>query len=137
MPSGEDHPGWKGDAAHYKSKHGWINKHFGTPKRCEKCGTNEAPNFDWANKSGRYLRERTDWLRLCRKCHAAFDRDLRCTLFFDAGRGRKSLKALAEEHGINYHTLHHRVTKLGIPIGMAVTCVVRRGRVPKHMSKVA
>ena len=29
----------------------------------------------WANRSGRYLRELTDWVRLCAKCHKAYDRE--------------------------------------------------------------
>jgi len=28
----------------------------------------------WANKSGEYLRDKDDWIRLCCKCHKKYDK---------------------------------------------------------------
>lgn len=57
------------------SLHDWVKLRLGFPKTCEFCGfTSEDPNLlNWANKSGKYKRELSDWLRLCRKCHHKYD----------------------------------------------------------------
>jgi len=61
--------GWKGDEAGYKAKHAWINYHYGSPRLCEKCGTMKTGVYHWSNNSGKYLRDRRDWERLCVSCH--------------------------------------------------------------------
>lgn len=71
--SGEASSGWKGDKISYNGLHWWIRRHFGKPQLCEDCGTTIAKIFDWANISGLYSRERSDWKRLCRSCHIKFD----------------------------------------------------------------
>lgn len=53
--------------------HQWARKQFGKPSRCETCGTTEAKQFDWANLSGEYRKERSDWKRLCKTCHVKLD----------------------------------------------------------------
>lgn len=70
---GANNPMWKGDEAGYGSKHDWIKKWHGEPEFCEGCGKEEAKKFDWANLSGKYLRDRSDWVRLCRSCHQIHD----------------------------------------------------------------
>jgi hypothetical protein len=42
------------------------------------CGLDKIPDgkkryFDWANISGEYLRDFSDWQQLCKLCHKAFD----------------------------------------------------------------
>jgi hypothetical protein len=56
----------------YAGVHAWIKRIAGQPNYCEFCKSTSG-TFDWSNKSGQYLREITDWQRLCRKCHSAFD----------------------------------------------------------------
>ena len=70
---GELHQLWKGDDACYSSKHQWVYRHYGKPNKCEFCGTRDAKRFDWANISGKYKRDKKDWIRLCKKCHVAYD----------------------------------------------------------------
>lgn len=70
---GLNNPLWKGDDAGYGSKHDWIKKWYGEAIKCEDCGTTTAKKYDWANISGKYLRDRSDWKRLCRKCHHKMD----------------------------------------------------------------
>ena len=53
------------------SLHKWLRRRYGSPKTCEKCKSIE--NIQWANKTGKYLRERNDWLSLCAKCHQRYD----------------------------------------------------------------
>lgn len=57
----------------YDSVHIWIKAQLGRPSKCEDCGTEDAKRYDWANISKEYLRDTSDWKRLCRKCHIAFD----------------------------------------------------------------
>jgi len=59
----------------YGSVHHWIKRVAGKPTHCESCGISggESTLYDWSNKSGLYLRRRSDWQRLCRKCHINFD----------------------------------------------------------------
>lgn len=69
----EKHPNWKGDKVGYWALHAWIARNYGKPSKCEKCGTEMAKKYEWANKSGKYLRDIKDWLRLCCSCHHHYD----------------------------------------------------------------
>ena len=68
---------WKGEGAGYVAKHTWISKQLGKPHFCEECGNKKLNHrqYHWANKSGKYLRDLSDWIRLCVKCHLEFDKD--------------------------------------------------------------
>lgn len=71
-----NHPNWKGDKVGYDALHDWVARHRGRPKHCEECGLrDEKKMYHWANKSGLYLRQLDDWLRLCVKCHSKLDRN--------------------------------------------------------------
>lgn len=72
--TGPDNPGWKGGVAFYCTRHEMIYKLFGQPKKCEDCGSTEAKKFEWANLSGEYKIERSDWRRLCTTCHHRLDK---------------------------------------------------------------
>lgn len=63
----------KGDAVGYHALHDWVERHLGKPTKCEHCGKEDG-RFEWANKSHQYKRELDDWIRLCKKCHIAYDR---------------------------------------------------------------
>lgn len=65
---------WKGDRVGYFGVHDWLTRQYGQPKFCEDCGTNDTDSrYEWANISGKYLRERQDFKRLCKKCHNNYD----------------------------------------------------------------
>lgn len=70
----EKNVNWKGDQVGYDALHDWVKRNLGLPKKCEQCETTE-PNikYEWANISGEYIRDLTDWKRLCRKCHYHYD----------------------------------------------------------------
>ena len=74
-PRGINNHAWKGANASYRAIHIWLENNFGKPEKCEQCGSNglTGRKIHWANKSGQYLRDRTDWLRLCAKCHVVLD----------------------------------------------------------------
>lgn len=79
---GEKHFAWKGDKASYEAIHTWVKNHKGNPVKCEVCSKegcrlesskNKRWNLQWANKSGKYLRDLDDWVGLCVPCHSKFD----------------------------------------------------------------
>lgn len=73
---GEKCPSWKGDKVGYPGIHEWVRKELGKPDTCEFCGRTglSGRKINWANKSGRYLRDLNDWLRLCIPCHRKYDK---------------------------------------------------------------
>ena len=73
--AGKNSPWWTGDNPTYNAVHIWMRKEFGTPDTCEHCGRSglQGRLINWANVSGKYKRDRTDWLRLCASCHKKYD----------------------------------------------------------------
>ncbi len=66
---------WKGNEVGYHALHSWVQRRLGKPDTCEFCGTSglTGHEINWANKSGEYKRDLTDWLRLCVSCHMNYD----------------------------------------------------------------
>lgn len=64
---------FKGDEAAYSSIHKYVKYHYGSPEKCEVCGSTS--DLQWANKSWEYRRDRDDWMSLCRTCHQKHDRN--------------------------------------------------------------
>lgn len=56
----------------YYTIHKWVQKIKGSPSECEDCGRTDG-RFEWANVSGQYKQDPSDWKRLCKKCHHKFD----------------------------------------------------------------
>ncbi len=73
---GSEAPWWKGDKVKYNGLHMWVKSKLGRPKKCEHCKktTNNPYNIHWANKSGEYKRDLSDWIRLCALCHKKYDK---------------------------------------------------------------
>lgn len=73
---GEKQPTWKGENVSYRNLHRWIERQLGKPDNCSHCGKiGYGRQMHWANKSRNYQRNITDWIRLCPKCHKAYDRN--------------------------------------------------------------
>jgi hypothetical protein len=72
---GENNPKWKGDKVGYVPLHAWLYRNLGKPNTCEYCKKTNliGRNIHWANISGKYKRELSDWIRLCVSCHAIYD----------------------------------------------------------------
>jgi len=64
---------FKGTDSEYRLTHYWVERVLGKPSHCENCEVTKAKRFEWANLSGEYLREVSDWARLCVKCHRMID----------------------------------------------------------------
>lgn len=69
---GEFNNNWKGDQVGYGGLHDWVRDNLGTPSLCAHCGKTKG-SFEWANVSGEYKRDLSDWIRLCIPCHDIFD----------------------------------------------------------------
>lgn len=67
---------WVGDNITKKPVHQWVNKVLGKPQECENCGDTSDRVFNWANLSGEYKRDISDWARLCIPCHNRFDNNI-------------------------------------------------------------
>ena len=74
--SKENHYLWKGEDAGYIRKHSFVERHLGKPYKCEHCGAeNLNPRqYHWANMDHKYSRKLEDYIRLCCKCHYAYDK---------------------------------------------------------------
>lgn len=69
---GENHGRWKGVDASYAVKHQYVARHL-KKEKCQKCGETSSTKLEYANISGEYLRELSDWIVLCQICHYTFD----------------------------------------------------------------
>jgi len=70
----ENHPQWKGDAVGYSGVHQWLRRKYGNANKCEnKDCEGISKSYDWANLSGKYKRDRTDFMMLCKSCHSHHD----------------------------------------------------------------
>lgn len=58
----------------YSTIHKWVEKELGKPKECWECGINDERRYEWANISGKYLQDTSDWKRMCKKCHHNYDK---------------------------------------------------------------
>jgi len=63
---------WKGDNIGYAQIHRWVANKLGKSNEY-KCSCGKKARH-WANKSQEYLRDLTDWLPLCVKCHSRYDK---------------------------------------------------------------
>jgi hypothetical protein len=75
---GERHALWRGDEVGYSSLHYWVRRHGKKTGICEECGeekgkTGRGTCTHWANISGEYRRDLSDYKELCRSCHILFD----------------------------------------------------------------
>jgi len=77
---GKESRRWKGDKASYVAKHMWIIKHYGNAKKCSNNPDHRAKRYEWANKSGKYKRDISDYIELCPSCHRKMDHDRKALL---------------------------------------------------------
>lgn len=72
----EQHPNYKGEKVSYSGLHKWVTDRLGKPRHCAYCQDDTKKGdrmYQWANISHSYKRELSDWIRLCAKCHKAYD----------------------------------------------------------------
>jgi hypothetical protein len=71
---GEKNKSWKGNKAGYFAIHCWIRRRLGSPSVCDVCGCNDKRKYEWANISGEYKRDISDYKRMCTSCHRKHDK---------------------------------------------------------------
>jgi len=59
---------WKGDDVSYIPLHAWVKLRLGKANHCDN-NINHMGSFVWANISGNYKRDLTDWHQLCNSCN--------------------------------------------------------------------
>lgn len=66
---------WRGNKVGYGALHDWIRRNYGKPNKCEnsECSYRNPKRYEWANISGKYKRDISDWKPLCSSCHRKFD----------------------------------------------------------------
>lgn len=79
--------GWSGTPNEYNRVHSWVYRKLGKPQKCQHCKTETAKKFEWANISGNYLYDLSDWVRLCTRCHHKFDNIMEKQLVTKRQRG--------------------------------------------------
>jgi hypothetical protein len=64
----------KWNSLSYSGKHHRIRAIYGKANKCEseKCNGKSCV-YEWANKTNLYLKNRKDWLMLCKSCHKIYD----------------------------------------------------------------
>ena len=78
----------------YATIHKWVYKVGGRPSMCSQCGTTEAKAYEWANVSGEYKQDISDWKRMCKKCHHKYD-SISEKLWYKRRHGVHSPKCMA------------------------------------------
>jgi hypothetical protein len=68
---GSKNPEWKGSNVGYRGIHEWVDERLGHLKPrfgiCAICGKRK--KLDSHNLSGKFTRNPSNWLNVCRKCH--------------------------------------------------------------------
>jgi hypothetical protein len=91
----------------YSNIHKWMYRHYGRAHKCENCHAEKAKRYEWANLSGEYKKDRSDWKQLCKQCHVNMDRppQIACVrghiyelgsfeIYYDKKKGYKSRRCL-------------------------------------------
>jgi|SRR5579863_1127238 len=75
---GEFKHNWKGENVGYYALHNWIKRELGEPQMCSFNPLHKSSKFEWANISGKYLRDTADYMALCGSCHKRMDWGTEC-----------------------------------------------------------
>lgn len=78
---GKSNPLWQGDDVGYSGVHKWLLKNKVRTGTCQHCGRRPKrarggrlmAGTEFANLSGEYRRDPSDYVELCRPCHRKFD----------------------------------------------------------------
>lgn len=115
----------------YVMVHKWVRKQLGAPSMCENCERVDAKQYDWANLSGEYLRDISDWARLCKSCHLLVDKGVNTACgkghpftpdnLYIRKNGKRDCKACRKARHLNSklsdHSLHEQSTVIkSVPV---------------------
>ena len=77
---GEKNGQWKGGLVGYTALHQWVRRRLPAPCSCFMC-MEKVPD-DLHNVDGKYTRDLSTWVHLCRKCHSNVHRDKKFRALF-------------------------------------------------------
>jgi hypothetical protein len=89
-----NHFNWKGMSAKYEAKHRWLYKKYGKADHCENDPSHISKRFEWANISGEYKREVSDYKQLCVPCHRTLDNGNFCKYGHEYTPGNTKIKLI-------------------------------------------
>lgn len=61
------------ETAIYTRAHKFVYKELGKAYKCEECGSSDKTVYHWANLSGKYTLDVSDWKMMCPSCHKNYD----------------------------------------------------------------
>ena len=118
---GEENNNWKGVSAGYSAIHAWMINNYGSGEKCEECGeigkkNGRRWNLEWANLSGKFLRERSDWKILCKKCHYHLDEKSyrKEGIYVSAKLTPEDVREIRNKYATGLYTLKQIGSKYGI-----------------------
>lgn len=62
----------------YVAIHIWLETNYPKKGKCKRCGTTKSKRTEYANISGKYLRDIEDYVELCTSCHRIMDNGNKC-----------------------------------------------------------
>ena len=77
--TGKYNSNWKGDGVRYEAIHAWVKRRLQKPSGCSNCLKENKrldlcyKNHDYGPNKGKYSRDLSLWLWLCRSCHMIKD----------------------------------------------------------------
>lgn len=68
----------------YWAVHQWMSYNYKKSGVCESCNKSglSGKQIHWTNISGKYMRDRKDFLELCASCHQKFDQRYKPSFYF-------------------------------------------------------
>lgn len=78
---------------HYVKIHVWMYRNFGKADHCSKNKNHVSKTYEWANISGKYKQDVSDWMQMCPSCHRKYD-------YTEEQRN----KIILRNKGNNYHS---------------------------------
>ena len=57
----------------YQKVHKWLYRNYGKANYCSNSSNHSTKKYEWANISGEYFFDITDWKQLCPSCHRKMD----------------------------------------------------------------
>lgn len=74
---GDKSPNWIGDNVGYWGIHSWVRRTLGRAVECSNCGTTDSKQYEWSSIEHKYLRDVSNWISLCSKCHRHYDKEFK------------------------------------------------------------
>lgn len=64
------HASQNADLSNASVREKWFNSNYGSSMYCELNAKHQhTRRYHWVNKSGNYIRDRDDWIRVCKDCY--------------------------------------------------------------------